>query len=124
MMKGMEQQYWRAVTKRDRTFDGRFVYGVLTTGVYCRPSCGARMPLRKNVRFYASPEEAERDGLRACLRCRPKEDSAERMRLVRDFIEAHAEERLTLESLAKVAGMSRFHFQRTFKAEVGVSPRE
>jgi len=61
----MEQRFWRAVETRDRGFDGQFYYGVVTTGVYCRPSCGARMPLRKNVRFYATPAEAERDGLRA-----------------------------------------------------------
>jgi AraC family transcriptional regulator of adaptative response/methylated-DNA-[protein]-cysteine methyltransferase len=120
----MEQQYWSAVVKRDRTFDGRFFYGVVTTGVYCRPSCGARIPLRENVRFYDSPAAAERAGLRACLRCRPKEDAGERMRAVRNFIEAHAEKKLTLETLAAEAGMSRFHFQRTFKAEVGMSPRE
>ncbi len=120
----MEQQYWQAVIGRDRGFDGQFVYGVMTTGVYCRPSCGARIPLRKNVRFYGSPAEAERDGLRACLRCHPKEDAGGRMREVRGFIEAHADERLTLKQLAGRAGMSRFHFQRTFKAEVGMSPRE
>ena len=57
---GMEQQYWSAVVGRDRAFDGRFFYGVLTTGVYCRPSCGARIPLRKNVRFYPTAADAER----------------------------------------------------------------
>src|SRR3954454_9600179 len=113
----MEQQYWSAIMKRDRHFDRRFFYGVVTTGVYCRPSCGSRTPLRQNVRFYESPEAAERAGLRPCLRCRPKEDAGERMRAVRNFIEAHADEKLTLETLATEAGMSRFHFQRTFKAE-------
>jgi len=123
-MNHMEQKYWDAVRNRDRSFDGRFVFGVLTTGVYCRPSCGARTPLRKNVRFYPSPEDAEHDGLRACLRCRPKEERGARTREVREYIEAHADERLTLQALAKLAGMSRFHFQRAFKAEVGLSPRE
>jgi len=56
---------WEAVLARDARRDGSFLFGVLTTGVYCRPSCGARRPLRKNVRFYASAAEAERDGLRA-----------------------------------------------------------
>src|SRR5262245_27862338 len=120
----MEQQYWQAVVNRDRRFDGQFFYGVTTTGVYCRPSCGARTPLRQNVRFYSTQAEAERDGLRACLRCRPKEDAGARMREVARYIEAHADERLTLEQLAARAGMSRFHFQRTFKAEIGVSPKE
>lgn len=120
----MEQQYWQAIVGRDRTFDGHFFYGVITTGVYCRPSCGARIPLRKNVRFYLSAAEAEQDGLRPCLRCRPNEDPSSRMRRVCAFIEAHADERLTLQHLSEQAGMSRFHFQRTFKAEVGMSPRE
>jgi AraC family transcriptional regulator of adaptative response/methylated-DNA-[protein]-cysteine methyltransferase len=120
----MEQQYWKAVEGRDPSFDGQFFYGVLTTGVYCRPSCGARIPLRKNVRFYATPAEAERDGLRACLRCRPTEDTAAPMRELCRYIETHADERLTLDELAKVSGFSRFHLQRTFKAAIGVSPRE
>ncbi len=119
----MNETYWRALLERDRRFDGRFVYGVTTTGVYCRPSCGARTPLRKNVRFYPSPAEAGRDGLRPCLRCRPLDDPAARMTEIRAHIEAHADEPLPLALLAKLAGMSRFHFQRTFKAETGMSPR-
>jgi AraC family transcriptional regulator, regulatory protein of adaptative response / methylated-DNA-[protein]-cysteine methyltransferase len=122
--KDMEQTFWHAVETRDRSFDGRFYYGVLTTGVYCRPSCGARRPLRENVRFYGTPAEAERDGLRACLRCRPTEDADARMRELCRYIEAHADERLTLEQLAAHTGMSRFHLQRTFKATIGVSPRD
>src|SRR5215831_18035388 len=122
--KSMEQQYWKAIERRDPSFDGQFYYGVVTTGVYCRPSCGARTPLRQNVRFYATPGEAERDGLRACLRCKPKEDTAAPMRNLCQYIESHADERLTLDELAKVAGLSRFHLQRTFKSVIGVSPRE
>ena len=122
--KSMEQQYWKAVERRDPSFDGQFYYGVVTTGVYCRPSCGARTPLRQNVRFYATAADAERDGLRACLRCRPTEDTAAPMRELCQYIESHADERLTLDELAKVAGLSRFHLQRTFKSVIGVSPRE
>jgi AraC family transcriptional regulator of adaptative response/methylated-DNA-[protein]-cysteine methyltransferase len=65
-----QEQCWQA-GRRDGRFDGEFYFGVVTTGVYCRPSCGSRKPLRKNVRFYATAAEAERDGLRACKRCRP-----------------------------------------------------
>src|SRR5215831_17460120 len=103
--KSMEQQYWKAVEQRDASFDGRFYYGVATTGVYCRPSCGARTPLRKNVRFYDTPADAERDGLRPCLRCRPTEDVDARMRDLCRYIEAHADERLTLQRLAEQAGL-------------------
>src|SRR5689334_9174065 len=115
----MEQRYWQAVQGRDGSFDGQFYYGVLTTGVYCRPSCGSRTPRRENVRFFATRTEAERAGLRACLRCRPQEDASQRMREVCAYIEAHADERLTLAELAKRAGLSRFHFQRMFKAAIG-----
>lgn len=118
---------WDAVRRRDRASDGSFVYGVLTTGVYCRPSCPSRRPLRRNVRFYASPAEAERDGLRACLRCRPQDAepaAARRLRDLCDYIGKHCEERLPLEDLARRAGVSPYHLQRTFKAALGVSPRQ
>ena len=62
---------WRIALAKDRRFDGRFVTGVHSTGIYCRPSCPARAPKRENVRFYASPAEAEAAGLRACKRCAP-----------------------------------------------------
>jgi AraC family transcriptional regulator of adaptative response/methylated-DNA-[protein]-cysteine methyltransferase len=65
------EQCWEAVQKRDVTQNGRFFVGVVTTGVYCLPACKSRLPLRENVRFYETSEEAERDGLRACKRCRP-----------------------------------------------------
>jgi AraC family transcriptional regulator of adaptative response/methylated-DNA-[protein]-cysteine methyltransferase len=115
---------WRAVTHREAAWDGRFLYGVMTTGVYCRPSCPSRRPLRKNVRFYGTAAEAERDGLRACKRCRPTEQPGGAMRGVCAYIEAHSEERLSLAQLAATAGLSRFHLQRTFKAAMGMTPRE
>ncbi|HXK04068.1 MAG TPA: bifunctional DNA-binding transcriptional regulator/O6-methylguanine-DNA methyltransferase Ada [Verrucomicrobiae bacterium] len=115
---------WEAVKNRDRTQDGQFYFGVITTGVYCKPSCAARRPLREHVRFYETAEAAERDGLRACLRCRPKEDDRERMRELCRFIDQHGDERITLAVLAARAGLSRFHLQRTFKAETGVTPRQ
>jgi AraC family transcriptional regulator of adaptative response/methylated-DNA-[protein]-cysteine methyltransferase len=120
---------WQAVESRDTSFDGKFFYGVVTTGVFCRPSCPSRSPLRKNVRFYLTPKEAEADGLRACLRCRPlaaigTDPTAQRMREMCRIIEQNATERLSLASLAAKAGMSPFHFQRGFKAVVGVTPKQ
>jgi len=122
------EQCWNAIQRRDREQDGRFFFGVVTTGVYCRPSCPSRRPLRGNVRFYENPAEAERDGLRPCLRCHPREngDGAE-ARPIHEacrWIEEHAGERLSLADLAARAGMSRFHFQRRFRAATGVTPRE
>ena len=120
---------WNAVLRKDRTHDGRFLFGVVTTGIYCRPSCGSRTPLRRNVRFYASAGEAERDGLRPCRRCRPAEaagpDAAgDRIRALCDYIRGHSQEPLTLDDLSRRAGLSRFHLQRSFKSMVGVTPRQ
>ena len=120
------EESWEAVKAKDAGAAGRFVYGVVTTGVYCSPGCSSRTPLRKNVRFYSTPEEAQRDGLRACKRCQPavaRDATAQRIEAICRYIEAHSEQALTLDALAERAGMSRFHFQRTFKAMVGVTPK-
>jgi len=119
-----ETQCWNAVMARDRNFDGRFFFGVVTTGVYCRPSCPSRHPLRSNVRFFQAPAEAEQAGLRPCKRCRPLSDPAAAIADLCRYIERHCEERLDLATLAARAGLSRFHLQRTFKAAVGVTPKQ
>lgn len=121
----LDEARWQAVLRRDRGSEGAFVFGVLSTGVYCRPSCPARRPLRKNVRFFDSPQEAERFGLRACLRCKPADASAGKSALVQRlcrYIEANTDSKITLEKLSKLAGISRFHLQRVFTAELGISP--
>lgn len=119
---------WEAVERRDRTQDGAFYFGVVTTGVYCRPSCPGRHPLRRNVRFYTTPQEAERDGLRPCRRCRPLETGANpaaaRIQELCRYIEQHPDESPDLADLAARAGLSRFHLQRSFKAAVGVTPKQ
>lgn len=118
---------WDAVCRRDRAADGAFFYAVLTTGVYCRPSCAARLPRRDNVRFYESSAAAEGAGYRPCKRCKPKETilaerhSALVAKVCRKVEEA--DEPPSLVSLARVAGMSRFHFHRIFKAVTGVTPK-
>ena len=106
---------WAAVQRRDRAFDGRFVTGVLTTGIYCRPSCAARHPKRENVRFFASGGEAEAAGLRPCLRCKPDEVArdAEAMTRALALIEA-SETPPSLDALAEAVGYSPFHFHRLF----------
>lgn len=126
-----EAKCWDAVTARNAEKDGQFYFGVVTTGVYCRPSCPARQPLRKNVRFYESPGEAERDGLRPCLRCRPlagrADDAAiEKIREVCAYIQAHCDsgDGVTLETLAEIADWSPFHLHRTFKAVLGITPKQ
>ena len=114
---------WAAVLRRDRAMDGRFVTGVLTTGIYCRPSCPARHPKRENVRFFAEGADASAAGLRACLRCRPDDVSRDvvAVQAALRLIEA-AEEPPSLEQLAARAGYSPFHFHRLFKRATGVTP--
>jgi AraC family transcriptional regulator, regulatory protein of adaptative response / methylated-DNA-[protein]-cysteine methyltransferase len=124
-----DEQAWQAVVSRNESFDGRLFFGVLTTGVYCRPSCPARQPLRRNVRFYATPADAERDGLRPCLRCRPLataglDPHTDCIREICRYIEEHTDDALSLTDLARRAALSKHHFQRTFKAIVGVTPKE
>lgn len=120
---------WAAVMGRDRRFDGRFVYAVRTTGVYCRPSCPSRRPAAANVAFFGDAAAAERAGFRACKRCRPSangapDGAAAAARRAAAFIDAHADERITLSALARETGVSPFHLQRVFRREIGVSPRE
>lgn len=118
---------WAAVKRRDRAADGAFWYSVRTTGVFCRPSCGARLPRRENVAFHASPAAAEKAGFRACKRCRPTEAAlAERQaaavaKACRTI--ERADEMPSLAALAKTAGMSRFHFHRVFKQVTGLTPK-
>jgi AraC family transcriptional regulator of adaptative response/methylated-DNA-[protein]-cysteine methyltransferase len=127
MSRSVEDQRWAAVVARDRAQDGRFVYAVATTGVYCKPSCASRRALRANVAFYANPDAAEAAGFRACLRCEPRatESAAERViGRARAYVETHLDESHTLDDIARAAGMSASHLQRTFKRVVGVSPRQ
>lgn len=118
-----DDEAWGAVIERDRSFDGRFVTGVLTTGIYCRPSCAARHPKRENVRFFADGAAARTAGLRACLRCSPDDVSRdERAVLMAIAAIKAAEQPLALAGLAGDAGYSVAHFQRVFTRHTGLSP--
>ena len=118
---------WHAVLERDSSRDGRFVFAVSSTGVYCRPSCPSRRPRRENVTFFHRPDEAEKAGYRACLRCRPKaaggNSQTEMVKAVCRYIEQHLDENVTLARLGAEFRQSPFHLQRTFKAVLGISPR-
>lgn len=114
---------WTAVLARDRAFDGRFVTGVLTTGIYCRPSCAARHPARANVRFFADGAAARAAGLRPCKRCLPDDVSRdERAVLAAIAAIKAAEQPLALAALAAETGYSPTHFQRVFTRHTGLSP--
>lgn len=119
---------WALVATRDVAADSKFFYSVRTTGVYCRPSCGARLARPENVRFHASCAEAERAGFRACKRCKPNQASAAE-RNAQTIAEAcrlieGSEETPSLAELAAAAGMSVFHFHRLFKATTGLTPND
>lgn len=123
-----DESRWNAVVARDAKRDGQFVFAVSSTGVYCRPSCAARRPRMENVQFFARPEDAERAGYRACLRCRPKSvtgnEEADLVKAICRFIEQHLDEPVTLARLGKEFRQSPFHLQRRFKAITGITPRE
>jgi len=122
-----QSRRWQAVVDRDSSLDGRFVFAVASTGIFCRPSCPARRPRRENVAFFDHAQQAEQAGYRACLRCRPKavdgNPQTALMRAMCRYIEQHIEDRVTLALLAKEFRMSAFHLQRTFKSVLGVSPK-
>ena len=114
---------WGAVQRRDRSYDGRFVTGVLSTGIYCRPSCAARHPSRRNVRFFANGHAARAAGLRACKRCLPDDVARDEAAVLAAIDEIKASEgRPTLDELSALAGYSSGHFQRVFKRATGLSP--
>jgi AraC family transcriptional regulator of adaptative response/methylated-DNA-[protein]-cysteine methyltransferase len=114
---------WRIALAKDRRFDGRFVTGVHSTGIYCRPSCPARAPKRENVRFYASSAEAEAAGLRACKRCEPNSVARDEAAVLAAIDEIKASEGVPrLEELAAATGYSTAHFQRVFTRATGLSP--
>src|SRR6202021_2384447 len=123
-----EDQAWKAVVGRDRGHDGKFVFAVSTTGIYCRPSCPARRPRRGKCTFFAPPENAEKAGFRACLRCRPRllsgNPQSDVIKEICRYIEQHLDEPITLERLGKAFRQSPFHLQRRFKAALGITPRE
>jgi len=116
-----------AVAARDRSMDGVFYYAVLSTGIYCRPSCPSRRPRRENVVFFRARDAAERAGFRPCKRCKPEAAGASDpnglVEKICRHIDAHPGEPVTLDALSRALGMSPFHLQRTFKARTGITPR-
>ena len=116
---------WAAFLARDRSWDGRVIGAVRTTGIYCKPSCPARRPRRENVEFFREAEEARAAGYRPCLRCKPDEVGRDRAAVARAIrlIEA-AEEAPSLDQLAVAVGYAPHHFQRLFTRDVGVSPAQ
>ena len=128
-----DQSRWQAVQGRDNAADGRFVYAVTSTGIYCRPTCASRRPLRRNVKFFDLPEAAEQEGFRACKRCRPTESisldgNVQKVRAICRFIDETQEQGAdgspSLAAIAEKVGGSPHHLQRTFKRLMGVTPAQ
>lgn len=120
---------WRAVEQRDARHDGRFVYAVRSTMIYCRPSCASRRPSRAKVSFFDTPDDAERAGYRACLRCHPRDGAAlspaqQAIERARHYLDQHGDRNVPLSELASHVGLSASHLQRSFKQVVGASPKE
>ena len=121
-----DQTLWRAVLNRDPQQDGKFVYGVASTHVYCRPSCPSRRPAQHRVTFFSTPDTAEAAGYRPCRRCEPRSNnrSAERQILrAREYLDVHWDETVTLEQLGQLVQLSPYHLQRTFKRFIGMTPK-
>src|SRR5687768_6410490 len=120
---------WLAVQSRNPEFDGLFYFGVQTTGVFCRPSCSSRSPKRQNVTFFTTPAEAARAGFRACLRCKPGSEyfpGPAAMLVMRAFeiLRSREDDIPTIDELATLLEASPGHLQKTFKAILGLSPKE
>lgn len=111
---------WRQLTSRDSA--ATFFYAVTTTGVFCRPNCKSRLPLRGNVRFFANVADAQAAGFRPCKRCAPTAEPSNSLDKVRTYLERNADRPVRLELLGRITGLSPFTVQRLFKREMGVSP--
>ena len=112
-----------AFDRRDRAFDGQFIGAVKTTGIYCKPSCPARRPLRENVTFFWRAEDARVAGYRACMRCKPDEVGRDRAAIVAALkLIEKADCVISLEDLAAAVGYAPHHFHRLFKRDTGVTP--
>jgi AraC family transcriptional regulator of adaptative response/methylated-DNA-[protein]-cysteine methyltransferase len=124
-----DEARWQAVLHRDAAADGVFVYGVQSTGIYCRPSCPSRRPRQDRVAFFALPEAAEHAGFRSCKRCHPEQTAirdphVELVQRVCRAIAANPEGPLTLAALSAEVGLSPFHLQRIFKRVMGITPKQ
>jgi len=115
-----------AIKNRDKSFDGQFYYGVITTGVFCIPSCSTKSANLENVRFFADIESAIQAGFRPCKRCCPAGENTRTQKLIEvaRYIEAHIEDKITLSQLGGIADLSPSRLQRVFKEVFGISPKQ
>lgn len=123
-----DEARWNAVSENNSNVDGHFYYAVITTGIYCRPSCKSKLPNRTNVEYFTTCDDAEAAGYRACKRCRPTETSIT-TKIEQKIIHAcrlieESETSIKLDDLARQVHLSSYHFHRLFKKIIGVSPKQ
>jgi AraC family transcriptional regulator of adaptative response/methylated-DNA-[protein]-cysteine methyltransferase len=120
--------HWKAVLTKDTAADGLFVFAVKTTGIYCRPSCPSRLPLRENIVYFKDPDSAELEGYRPCKRCNPRLETLQQQqaRMVAQSCRLldSSPEGISLARLSERFAMSPFHFHRIFRALTGVTPKQ
>jgi AraC family transcriptional regulator of adaptative response / methylphosphotriester-DNA alkyltransferase methyltransferase len=122
-----KEQYWQAILRNDAAYDQLFFYAVTSTGIFCRPSCRSRIPKREHVRLFDSAEQALAGHFRPCKRCKPTGDRVpieEWVHQIKQYIDHHYKESLTLPSLADQCHGSPYHLQRTFKRVMGMTPNQ
>lgn len=123
-----ENEKWEGVIHCDKTYNNLFYYGVKTTGIFCRPSCKAKTPLRKNIIFFNSADDALVGGFRPCKRCRPDmliyEPEADLIDKAKEMLQQVYDKPLDLNSLTKQLSISQSHFARLFKQNSGVTPKQ
>ncbi len=123
----LTNEFWQAIIHNDSSYDSKFFYAVKSTGIFCRPSCKSRIPNRNNVRIFHHAEQALSENFRPCKRCKPNGitlPNEEWVEQIKDYIEKHYDESLTLDMLAEMCHGSPFHLQRTFKRIIGLTPIE
>lgn len=117
-------ELWEAVQRRDKSYEGRFVFAVTSTKVFCKPGCGSRTPRRENVQFFTATQDAVAAGFRPCLRCHPNAPSDTLIPAICDFIAENLEGDTSLASLSQRFDLTPSHLQRRFKAALGITPRQ
>jgi len=120
-------EYWKAIIDCDAAYDDHFLYGVITTGIFCRPSCKSRVPKKENVKIFKNAMKALEEGFRPCKRCKPEGlnvPTEEWVEQIAGWIDTHYSEPLTLNKLADISHGSPYHLQRSFKRVKGISPTE
>jgi AraC family transcriptional regulator of adaptative response / methylphosphotriester-DNA alkyltransferase methyltransferase len=123
-----DNEKWKAVVCSEKSYDGLFFYGVKTTGVFCRPSCKAKAPARKNVIFFDDSSNAIDAGFRPCKRCRPDkevfEPDLELVKKAKDMFDSNYAGIIEISHIAKQLGVSINHLARLFKKQLGPTPTQ